>query len=77
MVIYEKINENKIDKNIAKLNSKVLSGKSFKLKKLAPVNAGIDKKKEIFAASTLLKLKIRLAVITIPDRLTPGTKDNV
>ncbi len=63
--------------NITKLISIFLSDISFNPKTLAPVSAGIDKKKDIFAASTLLKLKIRLAVITIPDRLTPGTKDNV
>ena len=73
----KKINENKIDKNIAKLNSKVLSGKSFKLKKLAPVNAGIDKKKRNFCfASTLLKFENLQPVIIIPDLLTPGIIDN-
>ena len=76
MVIYENINENKIDKQIAKLKSKLLSGIFIKLKTLAPAKAGIDKRKEILAASTLLNFENLHAVITIPDLLTPGIIDN-
>ena len=72
----EKINENKIDKEIVKLKSRLLSGKSFKIKTLAPARAGIDKKNDILAASILLKFVNLLAVITIPDLLTPGIKDS-
>ena len=39
-------------------------------------NVGIDNKKDIFAESTLLKLRNLAAVITIPDLLTPGKRDN-
>ena len=60
MVIYENINENKIDKQIAKLKSKLLSGIFIKLKTLAPAKAGIDKRKEILAASTLLNFENEL-----------------
>ena len=38
---------------------------------------GIESKKEIFAASYRLNLKILAAVIVIPDLLTPGTKDSI
>ena len=38
---------------------------------------GIEIKKEIFPASTLLKLSNLAAVIAIPDLLTPGTKDKI
>ena len=37
---------------------------------------GIEIKKDILAASTLLKHKILDAVIAIPDLLTPGISDN-
>lgn len=37
-----------------------------------PDKAGIESRKEIFAASSLLKFNIRAPVITIPDLLTPG-----
>tara|TARA_B100001121_G_C18668463_1_gene612564 strand:+ start:1612 stop:1815 length:204 start_codon:yes stop_codon:yes gene_type:complete len=36
---------------------------------------GIESRKEIFAESTLLKFKNLVAVITIPDLLTPGIRD--
>ena len=36
---------------------------------------GIDSKKDILAASNLLKFKNLAAVIEIPDLLTPGTKE--
>ena len=38
---------------------------------------GIEIKKEIFPASTLLKFKNLAAVIAIPDLLTPGIKDKI
>jgi len=38
---------------------------------------GIDKKKDIFAASILLNFKNLAAVIAIPDLLTPGIKDKI
>ena len=44
----------------------------LKPKKLAPVKAGIDKMKAIFAESILEKFNNLPAVITIPDLLTPG-----
>ena len=50
---------------------------SFKPIKLAPASAGIDKKKEIFAASTLLNFKNLQLVITTPDRLAPGIKATI
>ena len=36
---------------------------------------GIERRNEIFVASTLLKLSSLAAVIVIPDLLTPGIKD--
>ena len=57
--------------------SKIDEPKSFKVKKLAPVIAGIDKQNEIFVESNLSKFKKRPAVITIPDLLTPGIRDNI
>ena len=47
----------------------------FNPKKETAPNIGIDNKKDIFAASTLLNLRNRAAVIAIPDLLTPGTKE--
>ena len=38
---------------------------------------GIDNKKDILAASTLLKFKSLAVVIAIPDLLTPGINDNI
>tara|TARA_B110000914_G_C15068210_1_gene267215 strand:+ start:381 stop:512 length:132 start_codon:yes stop_codon:yes gene_type:complete len=38
--------------------------------------AGIEIKKEIFAASVLPKFKNLAAVIVIPDLLTPGIKES-
>ena len=55
-----------------RLKSTFLSEIPLTPKILAPAKAGIDKKKDIFAESTLLNPKILLAVITIPDLLTPG-----
>ena len=38
---------------------------------------GIDNKKDILAASTLLKFNSLAAVIAIPDLLTPGINDKI
>ena len=57
------------------LTSKLLSTILLKLKALAPVSAGIDKKKDIFAASILLNFENLQVVIIIPDLLTPGIRD--
>ena len=38
---------------------------------------GIDSKKDILAASNLLKFKNLAAVIEIPDLLTPGIKESI
>ena len=40
-------------------------------------NVGIDNKKDIFAESNLLKLRILAVVIVIPDLLTPGINDKI
>ena len=50
--------------------------KFFKPNKETAPRIGIDNKKDTFAASYLLNFKILAAVIAIPDRLTPGIKDN-
>ena len=50
---------------------------SFRLKKLAPVRAGMDNKNEILPESNLLKFKNLAAVIVIPARLTPGIKARI
>ena len=44
---------------------------------LTTPKVGIDKRNDILAESTLLKFDILAAVITIPDLLTPGIRDNV
>ena len=46
-------------------------------KKETAANVGIDRRKDIFAASYLLNFNILAAVIVIPDRLTPGINDNI
>ena len=38
-------------------------------------SVGIDNKKDILAASNLLKFKNLAAVIDIPDLLTPGNRE--
>ena len=45
------------------------------LKKLTAAKVGIDNKKDIFTASSLLNFNILAAEIVIPDLLTPGSKD--
>ena len=78
MVIIEHKNEKKIDIkfNFVKLK---FSDKSIFLnpnRDTAP-RMGIDNKKDIFAASNLLKFSNLAAVIAIPDLLTPGIKDKI
>ena len=53
-----------------------LDNKSFKPNKETAPKVGIDNKKDILAASNLLKFKNLAAVIEIPDLLTPGTKES-
>ena len=40
-------------------------------------SVGMDSKKDILAASNLLKFKNLAAVIEIPDLLTPGIKESI
>ena len=49
----------------------------FKPKIETAPNVGIDNKKDILAASYLLKFKTLAAVIVIPDLLTPGSKAKI
>ena len=77
IVIKENINEKKID--IKFKAEKVKSCEKimfFKPKIETAPSVGIDNRKEILAASYLLKFKNRAAVIEIPDLLTPGTKES-
>ena len=65
---------NKFNKEKLKLSDlKIL----IKLKNETALRAGIESRKEIFAESTLLNFKKRLAVIVIPALLTPGIKDKI
>ena len=50
---------------------------SFKVSILAPKRAGIDKIKDILAASYLLKFRNLEPVITIPALLAPGIKAKI
>ena len=70
--------DNKIDIkfNIEKFISSEVA-KFFKPNKETAPRVGIESKKDIFAASNLLKFKNLAAVIEIPDLLTPGTKDSI
>ena len=76
------IRENKNDKKIEiKFNfvKKIFSENIIFLKPkidTAP-KIGIDNKKDILAASTLLKFNSLAAVIAIPDLLTPGINDKI
>tara|TARA_B100001564_G_scaffold357129_1_gene372726 strand:- start:132 stop:368 length:237 start_codon:yes stop_codon:yes gene_type:complete len=77
-VIKEKIKDKKID-NIFNKEKLISEDKAiFFIPKIdtAP-RVGIDSKKEILAASNLLKFKNLAAVIVIPDLLTPGTNDKI
>ena len=64
-----------------KFNAEIL--KLFELTKFLIPNietaprVGIDNKKDIFAASNLLKFKSLAAVIEIPDLLTPGISESI
>ena len=51
-----------------------LTNVSFKVNILAPNKAGIDKIKDILAASYLLKFRNLEPVITTPALLAPGIK---
>ncbi len=78
IVIKEKIKDKKID-NIFNKEKLISEDKAiFFIPKIdtAP-RVGIDSKKEILAASNLLKFKNLAAVIVIPDLLTPGTNDKI
>ena len=78
IVIREKINEKKIEIKLS--NEKLKSFEEIKFVKpnieTAP-SVGIDKRKDIFTASNLLKFKNLAAVIEIPDLLTPGIKESI
>ena len=76
------IKENIYDKKIEiKLNNEIfassLVNKLFKPNIETAPRVGIDSKKDILAASNLLKFKNLAAVIEIPDLLTPGTKESI
>ena len=76
------IKENTYDKKIEiKLNSEIftssLVNKFFKPNMETAPRVGIESKKDILAASNLLKFKNLAAVIEIPDLLTPGTKESI
>ena len=77
MVINEKINEQIID---MKLSIEIFRlseiYKFLNPKTVTAPSVGIDNRKDIFAASTLLNCKNLAPVIEIPDLLTPGIKDN-
>ena len=76
--MYENIKEKKIEIkfNIEK-NESVDSTKLIAPNKETAPRVGIERRKDIFAASTLLKLNNRAAVMEIPDLLTPGTKERI
>ena len=76
------MNENKKDKKIeAKLIFEKLKSCEFIIffnpNKVSAPKVGIDIKKDILAASNLLKFKILAAVIVIPDLLTPGINERI
>ena len=73
----EKVNDKRTAIINRELNCIDCSKASFKLRKLAPANAGIDNKKEILLESILLKFKNLAAVIVIPALLTPGIRANI
>ena len=78
IVIKEKKNEKRID---IKFNNEKFQSPVVKIFftpniETAP-KAGTESKKEILAASYLVKLRNLPAVIVIPDLLTPGTNDNI
>ena len=76
-MINEKIKDKKIDIKFKIENSKSCDVVKFFNPKIetAP-RVGMDNKKDIFAASNLLKFNILEAVIVMPDLLTPGIKES-
>ena len=78
IVINEKKKEIKIDNKFKYEKFKFSDKIKFFIPKIetAP-KIGIEIKKEIFPASTLLKFSNLAAVIAIPDLLTPGIKDKI
>ena len=73
----EKVNDKRTAIINREFNSIDCSKASFKPRKLAPANAGIDNKKEILLESILLKFRNLAAVIVIPALLTPGIRANI
>ena len=78
MVINEKIHEKNIQ-NIFKYENCASSNETifFSPYNETAASVGIDNRKEIFAASNLSKFNNLAAVITIPDLLTPGTRERI
>ena len=76
IVISEKQKEINIENKFNLVNSKLSeSNKFFRPKIETAPKIGIDNKKEIFAASTLVNFSNLAAVIAIPDLLTPGISE--
>ena len=71
--MYEKI----IPNIKSKFNISSFKNVSFKVSILAPNKAGMDKIKDILAASCLLKLRNLHPVITTPALLAPGIKAKI
>ena len=72
-----KIYMKKIPNIILKLNTSSFKKVSFIVSILAPNKAGIDKIKDILAASCLLNLKNLEPVMTTPALLAPGIRENI
>ena len=74
----ENMNEKKIEVKFSIEKLKLSERKIFFIPNIetAP-SVGIDNKKEILAASTLLNSSTLAAVIVTPDRLTPGIKEKI
>ena len=78
IVINEKKNEKKIEKIFNKEKLKFPEKNIFFNPNIdTALKVGIDKRKDIFAESYLLKLNNLAALIVIPDLLTPGIKENI
>ncbi len=78
MVMYEKVNDKKIDIKFKREKFKSCAkNRLFIPNKLTAARVGIESKKDIFAESYLLNFKNLAAEIVIPDLLTPGIKDNI
>ena len=78
MVIKENIKDKKMAAKLTFVKFKLSEIKILLIPKIetAP-KIGMDIKKDIFAASTLLNFNILAAVIAIPDLLTPGIKEKI